>query len=111
MLGGQASGGETFKRFPHTPSSNALRSPALVAGGVNNVGGTDGLERVVLPLGARNSRRGLILPSLLIWSRYDPRGRRCSYWLARSRSLVSTKARNSRTDARAVSRLRDTTAS
>src|ERR1022692_882697 len=64
-----------------------------------------------LPLGARNSRRGLILPSLLIWSQYDPRGGRCSYWSARSRSLVSTKARNSRTDARAVSRLRDTTAS
>jgi hypothetical protein len=60
---GWASWGETFKRFlPHTPSSNAPHSPALVAGIVNNVGGTDGLERVVRPTppGARNSRRRLI---------------------------------------------------
>ena len=39
-LWGWASGGETFKRFlPHTPSSNAPHSPALVAGIVNNVDG------------------------------------------------------------------------
>ena len=63
VFGGWASGGATFTRFlPHTPSSNAPRSPPLVAGVVNNVGGTDGLERVVRPTppGARNSRRRLI---------------------------------------------------
>ena len=111
---GWASGGETFTRFlPHTPFSHApvprRWSPESSTTWVER---TDwSASSVRLPLGARNSRRGLILPSLLIWSQYDPRGGRCSYWSARSRSLVSTKARNSRTDARAVSRLRDTTAS
>ena len=38
-----------WERNLHTPSSNAPRSPALVAAIVNNVGGTDGLERVVRP--------------------------------------------------------------
>ena len=50
VFGGWASGGETFTRFlPHTPSSNAPHSPALVAAIVNKVGRTDGLERVVRP--------------------------------------------------------------